>query len=188
MGKQAKAKLNELRMAPRKVRLLIDLIRGLDVEEARSQLKVSKKDASKPVLKLLNSAVANAEHNHNLDKSTLSVKIAQVDQGPTLKRHQPRAFGRTTPVHKKSSHVKIVLEGEEATTTRNSESVSSNQQEVEQNTEEAEASVEEESRKKLMRMTKDEIKEYAQDEYEIELSTDDLKKEMIDQFFEELNN
>ena len=181
MAKQAKAKLNELRMTPRKVRLLIDLIRGLDVDEAKTQLKVSKKDASKPVLKLLNSAIANAEHNHNLDKSTLSVKIAQVDQGPTLKRHQPRAFGRSTPIHKKSSHVKIVLEGEE-------KDVDLNRQSAEQEETEKKKNLEEESRKKLMRKTKDEIKEYAKEEYDIKLSTDDLKKEMIDQFFDKLNN
>ena len=120
MTEQAKAKLNELRMAPRKVRLLIDLIRGLDVEEAKAQLRLSNKNASEPLLKLLNSAIANAEHNHNLDKSTLNVKIATVDEGPMLKRWKPRAFGRATPVRKKSSHVKIVLEGKKQSDVSNS--------------------------------------------------------------------
>lgn len=182
MTKQAKAKLNELRMSPRKVRLLADLIRDMDADEAKAQLRLSKKRAAKPMLKLLNSAIANAENNQNLDKSTLTVKIATVDDGPTLKRHKPRAFGRTTPIRKRSSHAKIVLEGEERLGADSSEVEKQKTAEKEE-----EAPVEEESRKKLMRKTKDEIKDYADQEYDIELSTNDLKKEMIDQFFEQLN-
>ncbi len=181
--KQAKAKLNELRMAPRKVRLVADLIRGMDAKKAKDQLRLSKKRASKPMLKLLNSAIANAEHNQNLDKSTLTVKIATVDEGPALKRYQPRAFGRATEIKKRSSHIKLVLEGEEDIT---SSAADTTQAEAEEATDQ-EREVAEESRKKLMRKTKDEIKQYAQEEYGIELSTDDLKKEMLDQFFEELN-
>ncbi|MFB6181823.1 MAG: 50S ribosomal protein L22 [Candidatus Magasanikbacteria bacterium] len=185
MAKQAKAKLNELRMAPRKVRLVADLIRDMDVDEAKTQLRLSKKRAAKPMLKLLNSAIANAEHNQNLDKSTLTVKIATVDEGPTMKRYQPRAYGRATTIRKRSSHIKLVLEGEEQLSSATSQQQESEATGAEESEEEQIA--EEESRKKLMRKTKDEIKEYAEEEYGIELSTNDLKKEMIDQFFEKLN-
>lgn len=112
MKGQAKAKLNSLRIGPRKVRLLIDLIRNMKASEAVNQLKVSKKQAAKPVLKLLLSAIANAKENHNLLSDTLIVKTATVDDGPTLHRWMPRAMGRATPIRKRSAHISIVLEGE----------------------------------------------------------------------------
>lgn len=108
----SKAKLRYLRIAPRKVRLLIDLIRGLSVEEAKAQLRYSKKDAAGAVLKLLNSAVANALNNYNAKEETLVVKEAYVDGGPILKRWRPRAFGRASAIKKRTSHVTIVLTGE----------------------------------------------------------------------------
>lgn len=109
---QTKATLRSLRIAPRKVRLLIDLIRGMKVEDAINQLEFSKKDAAKPVLKLLKSAIANAEHNHEMKKDTLVIKVAYVDGGATLHRWIPRAMGRATPIRKRTSHVTIILEGE----------------------------------------------------------------------------
>ena len=112
MKKQAKAKLSHLRIAPRKVRLLIGLIRGLSVEDAIIQLEQSKKNASRSVLKLLQSAVANAVHNHKIKEDTLRIETAFVDGGPMLKRWKPRAFGRAAPIRKRSSHVTIILEGE----------------------------------------------------------------------------
>lgn len=109
---RAIAKLKHLRIAPRKVRLVIGLIRGLEVEDAVTQLEISKKSAARPVLKLLNSAVANAKHNHEMKVETLKIKEAMVDEGATLHRWMPRAMGRATPLRKRSSHVTLVLEGE----------------------------------------------------------------------------
>lgn len=108
----AVAKLKHLRTAPRKTRLVIGLIRGLKVEDAITQLELSKKTVSRPVLKLLNSAIANAQHNHKIKKDTLVIKTATVDEGVTLHRWMPRAMGRATPLRKRSCHITLVLEGE----------------------------------------------------------------------------
>lgn len=112
MKQTATAKLNNLRMAPRKVRLLADLIRGMHVAEALVQLKFSKKHAAKKVMTLLRSAVANAEHNGNIDIDTLVVKEAYVNGGPILYRWMPRAFGRATKIRKRTSHITLVVEGD----------------------------------------------------------------------------
>lgn len=112
MKAQAIAKLRYLRTAPRKVRLLVDLIRGMKADEAVAQLENSQKNAANPVLKLLKSAIANAINNENLDEKTLVVKAAFVDKGPMLKRWMPRAMGRAAAIHKHTSHITIVLEGE----------------------------------------------------------------------------
>ncbi len=109
-----KAKARFIRMSPRKTRLLVGLIRGRSVAEARKQLQFSQKDAATPVLKLLNSAVANAEHNFKLDTSAMVVKEAFVDEGPVMYRYTPRAQGRATPIRKRMSHITIVIGKEEA--------------------------------------------------------------------------
>lgn len=106
------AKLRGLRMSPRKVRLLTDLIKGKNAQDALVQLSLKSKHASLPVKKLLDSAIANAEHNHSLDTNSLVIKNAFVDGGPVLKRFTPRAFGRASAIHKRTSHVTLVLEGE----------------------------------------------------------------------------
>jgi large subunit ribosomal protein L22 len=103
------ASLRHLRMAPRKVRLVVDLIRNLPVAEAELRLTFLKKDAAKPVLKLLRSAMANAEHNFKLDRSTLVVKAITADAGVTLKRFRPRAMGRAAPIRKRTTHVNLTL-------------------------------------------------------------------------------
>lgn len=105
-----RAHLRYLRIAPRKVRLVIGLVRGLSVEAAIDQLSVLPKRASLPVLKLLNSAVANAEHNFKLDRKELIVKSIVANEGPRLKRYQPRAFGRAAEILKRTTHITIVLE------------------------------------------------------------------------------
>lgn len=109
---QTTAKLRSLRMTPRKVRLLIDLIRGMKTQEAINQLNFSTKQAAKPVLKLLQSAIANAKHNHNMNEETLLIKTAFVDGGRTLHRSMPRAMGRATPIRKRTANITLVLEGE----------------------------------------------------------------------------
>lgn len=96
-------------MAPRKVRLMADVIRGLSVNEAEAQLVYHARRAAKPLLKLLRSASANAKAQ-NMDAGRLVVSRITVDQGPMLKRSLPRAMGRATPLQKKMSHVVLVLE------------------------------------------------------------------------------
>lgn len=96
-------------MSPRKVRLVIDAVRGLPVEQALVKLDFIKKDAAYPVKKLLLSAIANAEHNLKQKASGLYIKKVTADGGPMLKRWAPRAFGRAAPIRKRTSHIEIVL-------------------------------------------------------------------------------
>jgi large subunit ribosomal protein L22 len=106
---EAKAQLRHLRVSPRKVRLVANVIKSLPVIEAEEQLQFVRKASAPMVLKLLRSAIANAVHNLKIKKEHLYVKAIFVDEGYTLKRWQPRAQGRATPIKKKSSHVTIVL-------------------------------------------------------------------------------
>ena len=96
------AKANFIRMSPRKVRLVVDLVRGMDVEPALAQLKFMQKAAARPVKKLIDSAVANAVHNFKLPSGALFIKTIKVDGGPVLKRWRARAFGRAAGIHKRS--------------------------------------------------------------------------------------
>lgn len=107
---KARAELNNLRMAPRKVRLVCDFIRGLDVPEAFLQLKNTVKFSAEPVEKILKSAVANAENNFGLDRDNLYICDIQVGEGPRLKRWLPRAYGRATLILKRTSRIFIILE------------------------------------------------------------------------------
>lgn len=102
-------KLNYLHIAPRKVRLLANVIKGLPVNEAEAQLYLRPQRASKPLLKLLRSAVANAKNNQKADTDKLVVDQIWVDGGPVFKRFLPRAMGRATPILKKTSHITLVL-------------------------------------------------------------------------------
>ncbi len=104
---EAKAHLKYLRMSPRKVKILCDLIRGKDVKTATAYIMQTPKAASEPVLKLLRSAIANAENNHNLDVEKLYVSTAVANPGPTLKRGMPRAQGRFNRILKRTTHVTI---------------------------------------------------------------------------------
>lgn len=112
---KVKAKLNNLRISPRKVRLVADLVRGLDVADAKHQLHFLIKRSSKSMLKLLNSAIANAEHNFKLKESDLYISELFVNEGPTLKRIMPRAMGRAFHIRKRTSHITLVLEDKEKT-------------------------------------------------------------------------
>jgi large subunit ribosomal protein L22 len=107
------AQLRWLRISPRKVRLVVDLIRGRPVEEALNILTFSHKAAALPVSKLLRSAVANADDRGGYDLDRLVVKTAFVNEGPTWRRWLPRAMGRATRIRKRTSHVTLVL-GERA--------------------------------------------------------------------------
>lgn len=106
---EIKARAKFIRISPKKVRLVADLIRGLDVAPATIQLQFSPKDAARPLSKLLKSAIANAEENEDLKRNNLFIKKITVDGGPTLKRWLPKAMGRATPLIKRSSHINLVL-------------------------------------------------------------------------------
>jgi large subunit ribosomal protein L22 len=108
MAVRAQAKY--VRIAPRKVREVVDQIRGKSVEDARATLFFINRNAAKTVAKVLNSAVANAENNDNLVASDLFVKEAYVDEGPTLKRWKFRAMGRVNRIRKRTSHITITLD------------------------------------------------------------------------------
>lgn len=107
---QVVAKLNYLRIAPRKVRLVADLIRKKKIEEAQTILNFTVKKASQSLLKLLNSAVANARNNFQVDPNNLYISKITVDEGPKYKRWMPRARGRASEIQKKTSHVTLVLD------------------------------------------------------------------------------
>jgi large subunit ribosomal protein L22 len=109
MPTQYTAKLSFLRMAPRKVRSVGDLIKGLPVNEAEAQLLVQTRRPSKTLLKLLRSAVANAKNNKVHDVQHLFVESVRVEGGPMLKRMLPRARGSASPIQKKMSHITLVL-------------------------------------------------------------------------------
>jgi large subunit ribosomal protein L22 len=104
-----KAILKTYRQSPRKVRLLVDLIRGKKVEQAKTALMFADKKAAGVVLKLLNSAVSNAKNNSSIDLENLFVKTASVDKGVTMKRSMPRARGSAYPINKRTSHILIEL-------------------------------------------------------------------------------
>ena len=106
--KNATAYLKNLHMTPRKVRLVIDVVRGMPVMEAEAQLAMMRKRAAPAILKLLRSAIANAK-DQKLAEARLTVSVIRVDQGPTMKRFLPRAKGSASPIHKMSSHVSITL-------------------------------------------------------------------------------
>ncbi len=104
---EAKAHLKYLRMSPRKVGLICDMIRGQDVAAAAAYIMQTPKAACEPVLKVLRSAIANAENNHGMDAGNLYVSTAVANPGPTLKRGMPRAQGRYNRILKRTTHVTI---------------------------------------------------------------------------------
>jgi large subunit ribosomal protein L22 len=107
MKVQAKAKF--IRQSPYKVRRVLDLVRGLPVDDARDVLEFTNRRAAPTIRKVLDSAIANAEHNFALDAEELFVAEAFADEGPTLKRWRPRARGRATRIRKRTSHITIVV-------------------------------------------------------------------------------
>jgi ribosomal protein L22 len=106
---EVRASARFVRRAPRKVRLVMDHIRGKSVDDARALLAHTPRAAAVDVAKLLESAVANAENNFELDPDELRIHRATADEGPTIKRFRPRALGRATPIHKRTSHLTITL-------------------------------------------------------------------------------
>ncbi len=110
---EAKAQAKYVRISPRKVKIVCDLIRGKDVGTAAALLMQTPKAACEPMLKLLKSAVANAENNHNMDPEKLYVSETYANPGPILKRFMPRAQGRAYRINKRTSHVTIVVKEKE---------------------------------------------------------------------------
>ncbi len=108
----ARATARYVRVTPMKARRVIDLVRGKTVSEALSILKYAPQAASEPVAKVVASAVANAENNFGLDPRTLVISEAYADEGPTMKRFQPRAQGRAFQIRKRSSHITVVVESQ----------------------------------------------------------------------------
>lgn len=108
-AQEAIASARFIRMSPTKVRQVIDLIRGHHVDDARRILKFTSRAATNPVAKVLDSAVANAEHNRGLPPDELVVVRAWADEGPTLRRFRPRAMGRATRIRKRTCHIAIVV-------------------------------------------------------------------------------
>ncbi len=110
MQTEIKASLKYFRVSPRKVRLAATLIKGMLAEKAIKQLSFTQKRSSPALVKLLKSAISNAKVNFHLASENLYIKEIRVDEGPTLKRHMPRAFGRASAIRKRSSHISVVLE------------------------------------------------------------------------------
>lgn len=106
---QAKAIAKSVRIAPRKVRLVVDLIRGKNAGEAVSILRHTRRGASPAVEKVLQSAIANAEHNYEMDTDNLVISEAYVNEGATLKRFRPRAQGRASKINKRTSHITVIV-------------------------------------------------------------------------------
>ncbi|HLS23687.1 MAG TPA: 50S ribosomal protein L22 [Pseudogracilibacillus sp.] len=107
--KSARAVAKQVRIAPRKARLVIDLIRGKDVGEATAILRHTNRAAAPIIEKVLQSAIANAEHNYEMDPDNLVISEAYVDEGITLKRYRPRAQGRASAINKRTSHITVVV-------------------------------------------------------------------------------
>jgi large subunit ribosomal protein L22 len=106
---KVRAQAKYVRQSPYKVRLVLDLVRGMPVDDARVTLDFTNRRAAPTIRKVLESAVANAEHNFALDADELFISEAFADEGPTLKRWRPRARGRATRINKRTSHITIVV-------------------------------------------------------------------------------
>jgi ribosomal protein L22 len=108
-----RASARYVRIAPRKARLLADQVRGLHIDEARSLLRFSPRSAARDIAKLIDSAAANAENNHELVADDMKIMEINVDEGPTLRRFRPRALGRATRINKRTSHISVALTPED---------------------------------------------------------------------------
>jgi ribosomal protein L22 len=102
-----------VRVTPRKARLVADQVRGMPLEDARALLRFSTRSAAQDIRKLIESAAANAEANHDLVADDLRIKDIHVDEGPTLRRYRPRALGRATRINKRTSHIAVALTPED---------------------------------------------------------------------------
>ena len=111
---EVKASVKNIRISPRKLRLVVDVVRGMTLANARAALAHMDKKGAEPVLKLINSAAANAVHNNKLSEETLVVSTITVDEGFTIKRFRARAFGRAGAIRKRTSSINVAVKGQEA--------------------------------------------------------------------------
>jgi ribosomal protein L22 len=102
-----------VRVAPRKARLIADQVRGMHIEQARALLEFSPRGAAEDIRKLIDSAAANAENNHDLIADEMRISEITVDEGPTLRRYRPRALGRASRINKRTCHIAVALSPEE---------------------------------------------------------------------------
>ena len=102
-----------VRVAPRKARLIADQVRGMHIEQARALLEFSPRGAAEDIRKLIESAAANAENNHDLVADEMTISEITVDEGPTLRRYRPRALGRASRINKRTCHIAVALSPEE---------------------------------------------------------------------------
>lgn len=109
---KVKASAKMVRISPRKVRLILDEVRGLSVADAERVLQFMNKKGAEPTLKLIRSAAANAVNNFNMDRDSLKIVKLTANEGPTIKRYMPRAFGRATQIRKRTSHLEVELAAE----------------------------------------------------------------------------
>ncbi|ADD40900.1 50S ribosomal protein L22 [Stackebrandtia nassauensis] len=114
LAPSARAVARYVRVSPMKARRVVNLVRGLPADEALTVLQFAPQAASEPVYKVIASAIANAENNEKLDRESLLVSEAFVDEGPTMKRYRPRAHGRAYRIRKRTSHITVVLESVQA--------------------------------------------------------------------------
>src|ERR671937_256348 len=110
---RVRASARYVRVAPRKARLVADQVRGLHIDRARALLRFSPRAAARDIEKLIDSAAANAENNHELVADDMKIREITVDEGPTLRRYRPRALGRATRINKRTSHISVALSPEE---------------------------------------------------------------------------
>lgn len=113
MALEVRAVAKYVHMSPQKVKLVVDMVRGKGVNDALAALKFSTKRAARPVAKVIASAAANAEENYGLSRAELYITAIQADEGPTLKRMRFGARGRVKPILKRSTHITVVLTGQE---------------------------------------------------------------------------
>lgn len=106
----ARAQARFVRVTPQKARRVIDMIRGMNAQEAQTLLRFAPQAASEPIGKVVGSAIANATNNYSLDPRTLVITQAFVDEGPTMKRFRPRAQGRASQILKRTSHITVIVE------------------------------------------------------------------------------
>lgn len=111
---KARASARYVRVAPRKARRVVDLVRGLPVDEALTTLEFAPYSAAEPVYKVIASAQANAENNLGLDPESLLISEIYVDEGPTMRRYRPRAHGRAYRINKRTSHITVIVESVQA--------------------------------------------------------------------------
>ena len=170
------AKINYLRISPRKVRVVLEAVKKMPVEKALEQLQFMPKKSALPLLKLLKSAVANAENNFKLKKENLEISEFRADKGSVLKRWMPRAQGRATPIHKFTTHVTLILEDK----TVSEDEIKKSKKKVQKGEEKPEDVVVVKDWDEAKKLVKEEVEENIQPEAKEKETGEEHKKEIKD--------